>query len=71
MVRPVLNMGFPGGSDSKESACSVGDPGSILTQEDPFEKRMAAHSSILASRIPGTGEPVGLQSMGSKRVGHD
>ena len=35
------------------------------------EKEMATHSSVLARRIPGTGEPGGLQSMGSHRVGHD
>ena len=35
------------------------------------EKEMATHSSVLAWRIPGTGEPVGLPSMGSHRVGHD
>ena len=35
------------------------------------EKAMAAHSSALAWRIPGTEEPGGLQSMGSHRVGHD
>ena len=43
-----------------------------LGQEDPLEKRMATHSSILAWRIPWTEEPGGvLQSMGSQRVGHD
>ena len=36
-----------------------------------LEKEMATHSSVLARRIPGTGEPVGLPSMGSQRVGHD
>ena len=36
-----------------------------------LEKEMAPHSSILAWRIPGTGEPGGLPSMGSHRVGHD
>ena len=36
-----------------------------------LEKEMAAHSSVLAWRIPGTGEPGGLLSMGSHRVGHD
>ena len=36
-----------------------------------LEKEMASHSSILAWRIPGTGEPGGLPSMGSHRVGHD
>ena len=35
------------------------------------EKEMAAHSSVLAWRIPGTGEPGGLLSLGSYRVGHD
>ena len=36
-----------------------------------FEKEMAVHSSVLAWRIPGTGEPGGLSSMESHRVGHD
>ena len=36
-----------------------------------LEKEMATHSSFLAWRIPGTGEPGGLPSMGSHRVGHD
>ena len=36
-----------------------------------LEKEMASHSSVLAWRIPGTGEPSGLPSMGSYRVGHD
>ena len=36
-----------------------------------LEKEMAPHSSVLAWRIPGTGEPGGLPSMGSHRVGHD
>ena len=36
-----------------------------------LEKDMATHSSVLAWRIPGTGEPGGLLSMGSHRVGHD
>ena len=42
-----------------------------LSQEDPLEKGMATHSSILAWRIPWTEKPGGLQSMGSQRVGHD
>ena len=42
-----------------------------LGQEDPLEKEMATHSSILAWRIPWREEPVRLQSMGSQRVGHD
>ena len=36
-----------------------------------LEKEMATHSSVLARRTPGTGEPGGLPSMGSHRVGHD
>ena len=42
-----------------------------LGQEDPLEKEMATHSSILAWEIPWTEEPGGLQSMGSQRAGHD
>ena len=42
-----------------------------LGQEEPLEKEMATHSSILAWRIPWTGEPSRLQSKGSQRVGHD
>ena len=42
-----------------------------LGWEDPLEKEMATHSSILAWRIPWNEEPGRLQSMGSQRVGHD
>ena len=42
-----------------------------LGREDPLEKEIATHSSILAWRIPWTEEPGGLQSMGFQRVGHD
>ena len=42
-----------------------------LGQEDPMEKEMATHSSILAWKIPWTEEPGRLQSMGSQRVRHD
>ena len=45
-------------------------PVRALGQEDPLEKEMATHSSILAWRIPGTKEPGRLQPMGSQRVGH-
>ena len=61
----------PDGSDGKASAYNAGDPGSIPGWEDPLEKEMATHSSVLAWRIPGKGEPGGLPSMGSHRVGHD
>ena len=42
-----------------------------LGREDPLEKEMAIHSSILAWRIPWTEELGGLQPMGSQRVGHN
>ena len=63
-------MRFPGGSDGKESAYSVGDLGSIPELEDSLEEGMATHSSILAwRRIPWTEEPD--ESMGSQRVKHN
>ena len=42
-----------------------------LGREDPLEKGMATHSSVLAWRVPVTGEPVGLPSMGLYRVGRN
>ena len=55
------STGIPVGSDGKESACNVGDPGSISqSREDPLERGMEAHSSILAWRIPCTEESCGL-----------
>ena len=61
-------MGFPGGGICKEAACPVQETYEILVLflgwEDPLEKGMAIHSSILAWRIPWTEEPGGLQSMG-------
>jgi len=44
---------------------------SSLGREDPLEKKMATHSSILAWRIPWAEEPGGLQSRGLQRVGHN
>ena len=44
----------------KETASNAGDTGSTLDQEDPLKKGMATRSSILARRIPWTGEPGGL-----------
>ena len=62
---------LPRCSVGKESACSAGDPVQSLGQKDPLEKGMGTHSRILAWRIPWPGEPGGLQSTGSQRVGHD
>ena len=45
--------------------------GLILGQEDPLEKEMATHSSIIAWETPWTEEPGRLQTMGLQRVGHD
>ena len=72
-IRKLLPFfkGFPGGSDGKESACNVGDLGSIPVGKIPLEKGLATHSSILAWRIPWTEESGRLQSIGSQRVGHD
>ena len=66
----LMSKVFPGGSDSKESACNAGDLGSILGWEDPLERGMATHSSVLPWEIPWTEEPGELQSLGSQRVGH-
>ena len=54
----LLNTFF-GGSDSKEFACNAGDLVQSLSQEDPLEKRIATHSSILACRFLWTEEPGG------------
>ena len=64
MVQPKITKfrSFPRGSAGKESASSAGDLGLSLFQDDPLEKEMAAHSSILAWRIPWTEEPGGLYS---------
>ena len=64
------SRGFPCSSVGKGSACNAGDPGedSIPGGEDPLEKEMATHSSILAWKIPWTEEPGGLQFMGSQEL---
>ena len=51
LVTPVF-LGFPGGSDGKESSCNAGDWIQSLGWEDPLEEGMATHTSILAWRIP-------------------
>ena len=67
----ATGQGLPWWVSDKESTCTTGDAGSVLGQEDPLEKEMAAHSSILAWEIPWTEEPGRLQSMGSQRVRQD
>ena len=63
-------VGFPSGSEGKESACNIQLVQS-LGREDPLEKKMATHSSILAWKIPWMEETGGLQTIGSQRAGHD
>ena len=64
-------MGFPGISLEKNPPAKQETRVQTLGREDPLEKEMATHSSILAKEIPQTEEPGGLQSIGSQRVGHD
>ena len=68
-------MGSPGGANGKETPLLMQETHetrvSSLGREDPLEKEMATHSSILAWKIPWTEEPGGLQSTGSQRAGHD
>ena len=60
--------GFPGGSDGKESTCSVAE---LSLFPSSLEKGMATHFSILAWRIPWTEESGELWSMESQGIGHD
>ena len=55
----------------KNLAAMQETPVRFLGWEDPLEKGMATHFSILAWRVPGMGEPGGLPSMRLHRVGHD
>ena len=73
---PVLLPGKSHGQRSLEGCSPWGRWGLDTTEWlhfhfDALEKEMATHSSVLAWRIPGTGEPGGLLSMGSHRVRHD
>ena len=75
LIAPILSLSqifspHPGGSDGKASAYNAGDLGSIPVWEDPLEKEVATHSSILAWKIPWTEKPGRLQLMGSQRVRH-
>ena len=63
--------GFPDGSDGKESARNVGDPGSIPGLGRSLEEGMVTLFNVLAWEVQWTEEPGGLQSMGSQRVGQN
>ena len=62
---------FPSGSVVKNPPAMQETLVQSLGQDNPLEKGMATHFSILAWRIPWTEEPGGLQSMGSQRVGYN
>ena len=64
-------LGFPGGSIIKNPPAVQEMQVRSLGQEDPPEKEMATHPSILDWKIPWMEEPGGLQSNGSQRVEHD
>ena len=66
-----IMAGFPGGSGVKNSPAKQETWVQSLDQEDPLEKGMATHSSILAWKIPWTEEPGGLQFMALQRVRYD
>ena len=66
LLGSLPSMGFPGGSDGKESACNAGDLGSVPGLGRSPGEGNATHSSILALKIPWTEEPCELQSMGSQ-----
>ena len=70
LLHLLYPVGFPGGSDDKESELRE-TWGQSLGWEDPMEKEMATHSSILAWRIIGTEDPGRLQSMVSQKARHN
>ena len=67
----ATQLGFLGGSAVKNLPAMQETWVQSLNQGDPLEKGLATHSSILAWRIPWTAKPGELQSIGSKRVGHN
>ena len=64
---PSSQWGFPGGSMVKNPLAMQETRVQSLGHQDPPEKEMATHSSILAWKIPWTEEPGGLQFMGSRK----
>ena len=72
LEKPHPSLGFPGGSDGKKHLSAMQETRvQSLGWENALEKEMAAHSSILAWKIPWTVEPGGLLSMESQTVRHD
>ena len=71
LVLHILYLGFHGGSAVKNLTAMQETWVQSLGQEDPLEKGMALHSSILACSIPWREEPGRLQSMGLQRLGHN
>ena len=67
----MVDKGFPGGSDSKESACNVGDLCSIPGSERSLGEGNGNALQYSCLENPWTEESGGLQSIGSQRVGHD
>ena len=67
----MIDLGFPCGSDGKESPAKQETLVRSLGWKDALEKGTPTHSSILAWRIPWTEEPDRLETMGSQRVRHD
>ena len=71
LLKPKLFNIFPGGSVVKNLPAKREARVLSLGQEDPLEKKMAAHSSILAWEIPWTGSLVGYSARGRNRVRHE
>ena len=66
-IKLYFLMGFPGGSDGKESACNAGDPGSVPGSGRSTEEG----NGSIAEKISWTEEPGGLQSVRLQKAGHD
>ena len=74
-VYTYIEKGFQGGASGKEPSGQCRRHNRLRfnpwVRDDPLEEEMTTHSSYVAWEIPWTGEPCGLQSMGSKRIGHN
>ena len=72
MLPTPVFLGFPGGSDCKESACNAGDLGSVpRLGRFPWRRKWQPTPVFLPREFPWTEDPGGLRSVGSQRVGHD